>query len=86
MPGWLRQRVLAVPGLAPGGGPWQVSASPGAPGGKPGGKPWSSELFGWCGAWAFPGKEFVELRGVTGNDDVGVGGVFVAPQLGQDRG
>ena len=68
--------------VGPGGGPWQVSASPGAPGGKP----WSSELFGWRGAWAFPGEEFVKARGVTGNDDVGVGGVVVAPQLGQDRG
>ena len=64
------------------GGPWQVSASPGAPGGKP----WSSELFGWRGAWAFSGEEFVKVRSVAGNDDVGVGGVVVAPQLGQDRG
>ena len=64
------------------GGPWQVSANPGTPGGKP----WSSELFGWRGAWAFSGEEFVKAQGVTGNDDVGVGGVFVAPQLSQDRG
>ena len=75
MPGWLRRRVSAVPGLAPGGGPWQVSASPGAPGGGP----WSSGLFGWRGAWAFSGEEFVETQGVAGNDDVGVGGVVVAP-------
>ena len=65
-----------------GGWSWQVSASPGAPGGGP----CSSGLFGWRGAWAFSGEEFVKARGVAGNDDVGVGGVVVALQLGQDRG
>lgn len=68
--------------VGPGGGPWQVSASPCTPGGKP----WSSELFGWRGAWAFSGEEFMEARGVAGDDDVGVGGVVVTPQFGQDRG
>lgn len=52
----------------------------------PSGRPWSSELFGWRGAWAFSGEEFMEARGVAGNDDVGVGGVVVTPQFGQDRG
>ena len=61
--------------IEPGGWSWPVSANPGAPGGGPS----SSELFGWRGAWAFSGEEFVKARGVTGNDDVGVGGVVVAP-------
>lgn len=52
----------------------------------PSDRPWSSELFGWRGAWAFSGEEFMEARGVAGNDDVGVGGVVVTPQFSQDRG